>query len=312
VALRVQLAATFLIVTPLIALVLAAVNLRRGSADRRGARRVAWAVVLSSFAALLLAPDHAYGPADESTGLERLFAVLISAAMAWFVYIGLEPWARRFRPRLLIAWTRVLAGSFRDALVGRSLLTGAVVGTLFVVIDQVDRWVCGALGTAPLVPAITAEHLAPAFDGLRIAAVVISRFPSSLSLVLPFVLSLVIVRRWLPVRWSGPTAYLLYTIVFWGLLANDPKVSLFVSAPLTALVALLTLERVGLLSIVTAATIAYLLVGSPLSLTLGAWYSTGTLVALALTLVVALAGLWLACAPPRSAALGRLSSQENF
>ena len=45
------------------------------------------------------------------------------------VAIALEPFARRRWPEMLISWSRAVSGRWRDPLVGRDLLIGAVVGT---------------------------------------------------------------------------------------------------------------------------------------------------------------------------------------
>jgi hypothetical protein len=43
-----------------------------------------------------------------------------------------EPHARRLHPRFLVSWTRLLRGRFADPLVGRDVLAGAGLGTLFI------------------------------------------------------------------------------------------------------------------------------------------------------------------------------------
>jgi len=46
----------------------------------------------------------------------------------WVIYVALEPFARRRWPQMLISWTRALSGYWRDPLVGRDVLVGAVLG----------------------------------------------------------------------------------------------------------------------------------------------------------------------------------------
>jgi serine/threonine-protein kinase len=43
-------------------------------------------------------------------------------------YIALEPYVRRHWPQLLISWSRMLAGEFRDPMVGRDVLVGGLLG----------------------------------------------------------------------------------------------------------------------------------------------------------------------------------------
>jgi serine/threonine-protein kinase len=284
----------FLLGLPLLALPSSIINLRAGRADHRGARRVAWLVCVPALLVFWLTLGHADGPHSLWSGSLAVLAVLIAPLPVWLCYVGLEPWARRAQPRLLIAWTHLLAGRIRDPLVGQSLLIGAVAGALIIVVDQLDRRVGEALGLAMQYPPVLAEHLVAALGPAALLARLISRLPQTLSLVLPFAFLLVIVRRWLPAKGSWLVAFALFTGVFWALMANAPQVSLFVGAPLTALLALVALERSGLLAVVTAGTVAYTLAGFPLSLSVGAWYATGTLAALTFTVVLGAAGAWLA------------------
>ena len=46
----------------------------------------------------------------------------------WLFYIAMEPPVRRLWPQLLVSWSRVLAGRFRDPLVGAHILLGALLG----------------------------------------------------------------------------------------------------------------------------------------------------------------------------------------
>lgn len=44
------------------------------------------------------------------------------------MYMGFEPFVRRRWPHVLISWTRLLMGRFRDPLVGRDILIGCIFG----------------------------------------------------------------------------------------------------------------------------------------------------------------------------------------
>jgi hypothetical protein len=53
--------------------------------------------------------------------------VLFVPAFVWMLYIALEPHIRRIWPGIMIGWSRLLAGSLRDPLVGRDVLVGVLV-----------------------------------------------------------------------------------------------------------------------------------------------------------------------------------------
>src|SRR5690606_25044295 len=52
------------------------------------------------------------------------------AGLVWLLYVALEPYARRHWPRLLVGWSRLLAGRVRDPMVGRDALLGLAAGAL--------------------------------------------------------------------------------------------------------------------------------------------------------------------------------------
>ena len=63
-----------------------------------------------------------------------LFGMIGSAlfwgAFTWLIYISLEPSVRRVWPTALISWTRLMAGRWRDPLVGRDVLAGLLAGVM--------------------------------------------------------------------------------------------------------------------------------------------------------------------------------------
>ena len=57
---------------------------------------------------------------------------LMFGAIVWVLYMAFEPYVRKRSPRTLISWSRLLAGRWRDPLVGADLLAGCVLGTIAV------------------------------------------------------------------------------------------------------------------------------------------------------------------------------------
>lgn len=56
------------------------------------------------------------------------------AAALWILYVALESETRRRWPHVLVSWTRVLFGQWRDALVGRDVLIGTATGVYAVLV----------------------------------------------------------------------------------------------------------------------------------------------------------------------------------
>ena len=83
-------------------------------------------------AALLFAAWVAGGKHVPALGELGLFLMTLSwavslAGLLWLLYLALEPYLRRRWPHTLVSWNRLLAGRWRDPLVGRDILLGVLV-----------------------------------------------------------------------------------------------------------------------------------------------------------------------------------------
>ena len=123
-----------------VAAVLAQRNLQAGRSDLRGAARVAATVALSFLGAQLLQAHGTFSRPGVFMFIGALASALFMGTSTWLSYVALEPYVRRHWPHALIAWTRLLAGRWRDRRVGRDLLIGALVGLGPVVIDRAGAW----------------------------------------------------------------------------------------------------------------------------------------------------------------------------
>src|SRR5438046_2160524 len=78
-----------------------------------------------------------------------LAVAVLAAAFYWLAYLAVEPFLRRRWPEVLITWTRVLAGEFRDPLVGRDVLVGCAAGPLLAGIAFIALLVPEWVGATP-------------------------------------------------------------------------------------------------------------------------------------------------------------------
>ena len=156
-----------------VAAVLAKRNLQAGRSDLRGVARVALTVALALLGARLLQAHRTFSGFGIFVFIGALTWALFMGASTWLSYVALEPYVRRHWPHALIAWTRLLAGRWRDRRVGRDLLIGALVGLGPVVIDRAAAWLANQrLGTSVL--------WRVDLDGLSSTAALAARFMDSI------------------------------------------------------------------------------------------------------------------------------------
>ncbi len=125
-------------------------NLRKGRGDRRGALQIAASVSLAALAVWALDSKHVAIPEVE---MDRFFSgqPLWAAGMLWLLYLAIEPYVRRFWPRTVVSWSRLMARQWRDPLVGRDILFGVALGVTVHVIYLGHLATVHALGY-PLTP----------------------------------------------------------------------------------------------------------------------------------------------------------------
>jgi serine/threonine-protein kinase len=261
-------------------------NVALGRVDRRGAFRSASFIVASGLVAWVLNADHVPELQGE-LGLAARGAggTLLLATILWLFYLAIEPYVRRIRPHTLISWTRLLNGGWRDTVVGRDVLVGAVWGVgLAVVMAVAYRFLPGLVGQPSPEPAT--GRLDGLLGGRRLAALLAAMAIDSTflgtSALLLFLLLLLLLRR------EKIAAIALVTILglFGGLHDGDVAwlalpVSFFIMGTYVFL-----LLRFGLLSGIAGIYVLNVVLGVHLSIDLGDWRSAATVPVLGLAMVI--------------------------
>jgi serine/threonine-protein kinase len=145
---------TLIVIFTTTALFLARYNVRIGRGDRTGARRLAALALAGEICGWLLGAHHVAEIGGEMTLIVRGLSIcVLVAAVVWILYLAIEPYIRRHWPGMLVTWTRLLGGRWKDPLVGRDVLLGIAVGaaiTLAIPVVRVVvlRW----FGLPPLPP----------------------------------------------------------------------------------------------------------------------------------------------------------------
>ena len=127
-------------------------NLRLGRGDRRGASRLAVFVFAAWAVAAVFGAHHVLTFDEFGLFLFSLSVGLFFFCCSWVLYIALEPYVRRRWPATLVSWSRLLAGGFRDPLVGRDVLAGCLLGAFSIVLVRLAWFVPAWLGYPPIQP----------------------------------------------------------------------------------------------------------------------------------------------------------------
>jgi serine/threonine-protein kinase len=265
-------------------------NLKLGRGDRKGAFRLAVCVLAVFFLNWLFASHHVANEYEAFNFIANVQNMLFWTFFFWVVYIAFEPFVRRRWPERIISWSRVLAGGFRDPLVGRDILIGAVFGLGMIIAHvYLARLVPQSFGYPPDIPwfdfpatqllgirsfahAITQQIFAALFQGF---------------ILLFFLLLLYIILR--RERLAALALWLIMTVTLgltYEILAGVPF------AALSALLVIWVLYRHGLLATISALFFLHLMIFYPITSDLSAWYAGDYILALILGLGLVVFGFY--------------------
>jgi serine/threonine-protein kinase len=269
------------------AALLARHNLRLGRGDRRGALRLASFVFVMTLLDWLLATHHIPSLVEEFNNflIALAFCMLISGVL-WLIYVALEPYVRRRWPGRIIGWTRLLAGGWRDPLVGRDLLVGALFGCALALLAFGRPLAASWLGLPPPKPGdIVLRGLLLRYAFNMLAALVLNSLLFSSMLMFLLLLLTIVTRR---ERVGVVLLGLLVTSLFFGSgnLALDAVVGVTAAA-----VTIFVLLRFGMLALVFMEFFLLSFSFFPVTTDFTAWYAGATVFGVALGVALVLYGL---------------------
>jgi len=261
------------------AALLARRNLRLGRSDRKGAVKVALYVFCLGMLAWLFGASHVAHFSRELSLFYPTFIWNVYAA-TWFfaVYLALEPYVRRLWPQTLISWNRLLAGRFRDRLVGRDLLVGALVGTSWAILYPLSVLAAVWLGA----PAGLRRTMAPStlLEGQHLAAHALYEAQYALVVGLNSLLTLLLLRSLLRNQWLAGGLF----VVIWAAIVGlgSHSYMYWLTAGIFWGSAVYVLTRHGLVTYLAAHVCFLLLRSFPITADYQAWYWGKSLFALAI------------------------------
>jgi RNA polymerase subunit RPABC4/transcription elongation factor Spt4 len=135
-------------------------NIRARRSHIRGSFRIMIFLFFLRMVYWIFATHHVVGEAEVNNFITGLQSALYWASFGGLLYLAFEPSMRRSAPERVISWNRLLAGDWRDPLVGRDLLIGAAGGAFATVqysllAHLVPRW----LGHVPGHPFLINSYL---------------------------------------------------------------------------------------------------------------------------------------------------------
>jgi hypothetical protein len=268
--------------------ILARRNLRAGEGDRKGASRIAVFIFIGGLVSVVLRAHHVPSFVDESTWLFTVTGwAMVWSSFAWLAYVSFEPHVRRWWPRTLISWTRLLAGRWRDPLVGRDVLVGMFSGLLAASFHLMLLAATSRVAPRSFrVPALEALGSSAVFGNVLIVAV-LNSLQFSLTAMAGLVLIRLIVRR----TWIALAALITFAI---PLLAPVGSVVDVVAAVALASSGIFVLLRVGVLAHVAMIMVSGFVTSLPLTLDANAWYFGQSLTVLLVIATLALYGFFVA------------------
>lgn len=270
------------------AVVLARRNLRIGRGDRAGAFKLAVFIFSVMTLGTVIGADHVNVILGELLIIYRVVTYpLFFAAFLWLLYIGLEPYVRRYWPQLLISWSRLMSGDFRNPMVGRDVLAGGLLGmghtaaiySAILVSQAVEGFSGGAIRTNPVT-----------LGGFRdvIEDLLGSLGPSVFGGVAPL-LFLLLLYIFLRNQWAAAA-------VMWLIIAAVEILFFATSwptAPANLIIATLMVVavfRFGLLTAIVWQFVFFLSVSYPLTTDFSIWYSNRTILCLVVLMALAIYG----------------------
>ncbi len=261
-------------------LVIARRNLRLGRGDRKGAARLSIVIALSLLIALLIRADHV-AAIDSEIALDTNIAAqaIFFGWIAWLNYLGLEPYARRRWPQLMISWTRMLSGKLRDPMVGRDVLIGVLGGIAMMLITSLSVVLPSGFGHHQQPP--LAQIVTTLTGGRHVFFFILVNLYAGFVFGLAGLMGLFMLRGVLRLNWLVHA--LTFVFIDFAMISLNPTM-----VPWSPEVLLMTtiwyvlMLRVGALAAGTGFYFVSLLSVIPLTLDMHSWYADRTLLVLGL------------------------------
>ncbi len=267
-------------------------NLRRGRSDTKGAFKLTIFVFLISLAASLLVADHIPDLAREQLLFFKIAGdSLFNAALIGLIYLALEPFARRRWASLIISWSRLLAGDFKDPLVGRDILVGGILGlahtAVIYLLFLAPSWTGETVAPNPSLDIFFLQGFRHLWAKLLMYSVT-SVFFAFGSLLLVILLVTILRKQWLAMFAVWLLNFLILSLAF----AIGEHWTAWLGVALIATINVVCTARFGLLATISFQLFFHLSFHSAISANISGWYFGNTIFAGVVLLGLAIYGFY--------------------
>jgi serine/threonine-protein kinase len=249
-------------------LVLAWQNVKRKRADMRGALRLAIFIFCLTLLTWVLGASHIASVYEAFSLTLALSWSAVAGLFLWMMYVALEPFVRRRMPGLVITWNKLLAGQFKDPLVGRDLLAGISGALLIEVISNLNIPYAAWRDLPPPMPSTSVQALT---GGREILAMLLSTLNSGILDALAFLFLIVILQFILRNRWAAMAGFIaIFTVRLY--LSGAPKFDVALNVIAIATIGYM-MFRFGLVAVVAFQFTSNVVEGAPFTTQGSAWYA---------------------------------------
>lgn len=249
------------------------------------------------------------------TALSLYFRVIIVTGIALFFasfayasYLTIEPYFRRRWPHLLVTFHRTLSGRFKDARVGRDVISGCLIGVLMTIMSYFPPALGVRFNLSGEHAVFTDRLVLAGIGGFAHCAAGALAFSILWALMLAVVLTVgraLLRRDWL--------AWLLAAVIgsCLSLAEGNPLLSVPAAVLFVAL-ALFAANQFGILGLAVAEFVFLLIFNSVLTLDFSRWYAWSSAWSLTIVVVLATYGFRAALAGRPAFGHGILEDSEAF
>jgi serine/threonine-protein kinase len=266
---------TFVLGALIVGGILAWRHIQTGIGDRKGAFRLSAVIVAAAVFRCIVRSSHVPTFGEFYVLWMTAMQALLLAGLFWLFYMSLEPLVRRWWPQRIISWSRLLAGGWRDPLVGRDILIGSLAGMIFPIglfsSTVISKW----LGLPPDLIWFNPQTL----SGVRVALgeFALLNFALDIFFSLGFLFLFVIFYIFLRREWLATALVWTFLTVMLALgFGNSPVIN-FITAAICAALGVFVLRRFGFLAFTVMGTVPDVFLAFPMTTDSSAWYFDVTL-----------------------------------